>query len=57
MVITDGNTKEVAFFNKAYIATIPDVPKGLAAGIVPWLFHFESVTAQPFTFNQNVVGN
>ena len=57
IVIRDGNTKELAFYNKAYIATIPDIPKGISSGIVPWRFNFETFLQQPFGFNENVVGN
>lgn len=56
IVVRDGNTREIAIYTKAYIATIPDVPKGTTAGIVPWRFNFETVRQQPFGFNANVVG-
>ncbi len=56
IVVRDGNTREVAFYNKAYIATIPDIPKGVAGGIVPWRFNFETFLQQPFGFDENVVG-
>lgn len=57
IVVRDGNTKEIAFYNKAYIATIPDIPKGVTTGVVPWRFNFETFVQQPFGFNENVVGN
>jgi len=57
LVVRDGNTKEFAFYNKAYIATIPDIPKGVSAAIIPWRFNFETFVQQPFGFNENVVGN
>lgn len=57
LVIVDGNTREIAFYNKAYIATTPDVPKGVAGTIIPWRFNFQGVTQQPFGFNSNVVGD
>lgn len=57
LVITDNNTREVAFYNKAYIATPPDVPKGVSSIVIPWTFNFEGVLHQPFGFDVNVVGN
>jgi hypothetical protein len=62
MVIKDDNTKEVAFYDRAYIATIPDIPKGLTSGVIPWVFNYQRSIQQPGvtkdpTFNANVVGN
>ena len=57
LVVRDGNTREVATYAKAYIATIPDIPKGFSPGVVPWRFNFETFVQQPFGFNENVVGN
>ena len=56
IIIRDWNTKEVSFYNKAYIATIPDVPKGVSSAVIPWVFNYESVVHQPFGFNENIVG-
>ena len=57
LLVRDLNTREVWVFNKSYIATTPDVPKGVAGAIVPWLFLFQSVIQQSFGFNRNVVGD
>ena len=56
LVTRDGNTREVTIYNKAYIATIPDIPKGVSGAVIPWRFEYESSLQQPFGFNENVVG-
>lgn len=56
IVVRDGNTREITYYNKAYIATIPDVPKGNTAGLIPWQWNFETFFTQSFGFNRNVVG-
>jgi hypothetical protein len=57
LVVTDWNTKEIAYYNRAFIASMPDIPKGVTAGVIPWRFLFETFLQQPFAFNANVVGN
>ncbi len=56
IVVRDGNTREVAFYNKASIMTMPDVPKGSTGGVIVWRFNYESLIQQPFGFNANAVG-
>ena len=56
IVERDGNTRKVTTWAKAYIQTMPDVPRGTTSGIVPWVFLFETTFEQPFGFDENVVG-
>lgn len=56
IIVRDGNTKELATYAKAYIATLPDIPKGVSSGVIAWRFNFETFVQQPFGFDENVVG-
>lgn len=55
LLVTDKSTKEVAFFNKAYISTIPNLQKGTQSAVLSWIFNFEAVIHQSFGFDANVV--
>lgn len=57
MVITDNNTQEAALFTRASITTQPNVPKGTAPSIIPWVFDFEKMVQQPVGFATNIVGS
>jgi hypothetical protein len=58
LVVWDGNTKAITYYNNASIATVPDVPKGVAGAIIPWKFNFESITEQPLALGLgNIVGD
>jgi hypothetical protein len=56
IVVRDGNTREVSFYNKAFLAAIPDIPKGVTSGVVAWQWLYERSEQQPFGFNNNAVG-
>lgn len=57
LVITDRNTKEIAFFTRASLAGQPNVPKGTQVSIIPWVFDYEKSAIQSVVVPTNVVGN
>jgi hypothetical protein len=55
MIITDGNTRSVSFYNKTRIASIPNLTAGTGPSVVAWVFLFSQTVTQSFGFNNNVV--
>ncbi len=54
-LVRDTSTREVSYFNKTYISTIPPLEKGTTSTVFTWVFNFETAVRQSFDFNANVV--
>ncbi len=57
LMVWDVNTKEISYYNKARIKTLPNLQKGTQSTIYTWVWIFGQEVRQPFGFNNNVVGS
>lgn len=57
LLVRDTSTKEIAFFNKARIKTLPNLQKGTQSTIYSWIFIFELEVRQSFGFENNAIGS
>ncbi len=57
LIVNDLSTREITYYNKAFILNHPNNQKATTSTVLTWSFGYERFIRQGFGFDNNVVGN